>query len=184
MKFSCRNIESRLVEILGGITGLNVEEDFRHALLEDIEMAALCFKEKNVQGVLNCLGVLVGKMHTYILLSRCRHLELEKLLICIHRVQQCLIRLPICIVGPSGPIGATGATGPAGPDGCPGPMGPVGETGPTGPGGTTTITTCSIPVSCFPSSKKEVPKKEIPKPKYFDQRIHCIVFCKPCKKKG
>ncbi|HEX2954763.1 MAG TPA: hypothetical protein VHR47_12380 [Bacillota bacterium] len=83
--------------------------------------------------VTNCLGVLVGKLQTYIIFSPRICSFMEKLLIHIHYLQQKLIKLPVCIVGPPGAAGATGATGPSGPAGIPGPIGPAGATGPVGP---------------------------------------------------
>lgn len=167
MKSSRRNIESLLLEIHGEITSLNVEEDFKQTILKDIELAVECFKEKNILSVLNCLAVLTGKLQTYVIFSRCHHSEIEKLLIHIHCAQQILIKLPVCIIGPSGP---TGPTGPAGPMG---PMGPTGATGPTGPAGTTVITTSSSPGPCFP-----IPKKTAVKSGFIDLDTYIVVYCK------
>jgi hypothetical protein len=140
LKSSRHNMESLLLEIHGKITSLNVEEDFRQGLLEDTELAVECFKEKNILSVINCLVAIIGKLQTYVLFFHGNHSEIEKLLICIHNLQQNLIRLPICIIGPTGPMGATGATGP------------------TAPGETTTIITSSCPVSCFATSKPAAAK--------------------------
>jgi hypothetical protein len=175
LKSSKLNIENLLLEIHGEITSLNVEESFRHILLEDIELAVECFKEKNILSVLNCLGVLVVQLQTHVILSRCHYSVIEKLLISIHHLQQILIRLPVCIYGPTGPTGATGATGPTGP---PGPMGPAGATGPSGPAGTTTIITSSSPVSCF-----SIPNKASAKSGYFDFSTHVVTYRNSCKKR-
>jgi hypothetical protein len=172
LKSSKFNIESLLLEIHGEISSLNVEEGFRDILLEDIELAVECFKEKNILSVLNCLGVLVGKLQTHVILSCCHYSVIEKLLISIHRLQQILIKLPVCIVGPTGPTGATGATGPIG------PMGPTGATGPTGPGGTTTIITSSSPVSGFPIANKASAKSG-----FFDFSTHVVTYRNSCKKR-
>lgn len=168
MKSSKRNIERLLREIHSAITSLNVEEDFRHTILRDIELAVEFFKEKNILSVLNCLAVLVGKLQTYVIFLRCHHSEIEKLLIRIHHVQQILIKLPVCAIGP---------TGPTGPAGTPGPMGPMGPTGPTGPSGTTTIITSSSPGPCFPIPKKTSAKSGI------DLDTHVIVYSKLHRKK-
>ena len=157
-------MERLLLEIHGGITSLNVEEDFRQILLEDIELAALCFKEKNILSVLNCLGVLVGKLQTHVILSRCHYSVIEELLLSIHRLQQILVKLPVSIIGPAG------ATGPAG---IPGPMG---ATGPTGT--TAIITTSSSPVSCVP-----ILKEVSAKPGYFDFSTHIVTYCNSYRKR-
>lgn len=165
MGSSKHNIEGLLLEIRDQILNLNVEEDFKQILLEDIELAIHCFKEKNILCVINCLGVLVGKLQTYLIISTCSPSVIEKLLVCIHHLQQILIKLPICMTGPSGPPGPPGPMGPAG---------PVGPMGPTGPAGTTTtITTLS---SCFKTSKKSHAKHCS-----FDS---CIYVALPCKHRG
>ena len=169
---SSKHIESLLLEIHDEITSLNVEEDFKHTILEDIELAVECFKEKNILSVLNCLAVLVDKLQTFMILSRCHYSGIEKLLMRMHCLQQILIRLPVCIIGP------TGATGPAGITGPMGPMGPTGATGPTGLGGTTIVTTSSSPVSCLP-----IPKKTSAKPSFFDFSTHVVTYCNSCKKR-
>ena len=150
---SKHKIERLLLEIRDEITGLNVEEEFRGAILEDIELALECFKEKNTLSVLNCLAVLVGKLQTYLILARCHYSVLEKVLTSIHCLQQILIKLPICIIGPTGPCGPAGPPGPSGPPGIPGPSGPPGT------GGTTTIITCSYPVSCFSNPPRQLRQK-------------------------
>jgi hypothetical protein len=175
LKSAKHKIESLLLEIQGEILSLNVEEDFRHILVEDIELAVACFKEKNILSIINCLAVLVGKLQTYCIFSCCQHAEIEKLLICIHRLQQILIRLPVCIIGPTG---ATGATGPGGSHGHTGPIGATGATGPSGATGTTTVTTCTLPVSCFP-----IPKTVPAKPRFFDSSIHVVMCCASCQKR-
>jgi hypothetical protein len=164
LKSSKHNTESLLLEIQGEITSLNVGDDFRNSLVEDMELAIECFKEKNILSVLNCLAVLVGKLQTQVILS-CYHSSVcEKLLLSIHRLQQILIKLPVCI---DGPTGATGATGPAG---TPGAMGPTGATGPNGPAGTTIITTNSSPVSRIP-----IPKGSV-KSEFFDFSTHVVAY--------
>ena len=134
MRPSKHDIEAILLEIRAEIAALNIVEEFRCILLEDIELAIECFKEKNILCVINSLAVLVGKLQTHLIFSRCHDREVEKLLIDIHLLQQVLIRLPICIIGPTGPAGATGATGPAGTTGAIGATGPAGATGPEGKG--------------------------------------------------
>lgn len=171
-----KHIESLLLEIHGEITGLNVEEDFRGILLEDIELACECFKEKNILCVINCLAVLADKLQTYLIFSRCYHQDIKKLLIEIHHLQQILIKLPVCIKGTTG---TTGATGPCGPAGTPGPMGPMGPTGATGLPGTATIIMNSTPVSCYPITQKTPVKFGC-----FDSSIHMQTFCKSCRRKS
>jgi hypothetical protein len=186
LKASKFNSESLLLEIQGEIAQLNVEEDFRQLLLEDIELAALYFKERNTLSVLNCLAILAEKLQSHVILARCHYSVVEKLLTGVHRLQRILIKLPICIIGPTGPTGATGATGPTGPMG---PVGANGMTGPTGPAGTTTITTSSYPVSGFPIPEKTpVPclpmsEKAPVKSGYFDSRIHVVIYCNPRKRR-
>jgi hypothetical protein len=153
LKPSRFNIENLMLEIRDEITNLNAEEDFRHILLEDIKLAALCFKEKNILSVLNCLGVLAGELQSQVILSRCHYSVVEKLLTCIHRLQQLLIRLPVSIIGPIGP------TGPAGPIGATGPAGNLGSMGPMDPGVNepteeTAILSGPCPVSRFPIPEK------------------------------
>lgn len=157
------NIESLWDEIHGEISSLDVEEDFRHSILEDFELAVLCFKEKNTLSVLNCLAVIVGKLQTQAILSRCHFSVIENLLIRIYRLQQILIRLPICTVGPTGPAG---------------PMGATGATVPTGSLGRTTITTSSFPVSGFPILNKPLAKSN-----YFDSSTHTVIYSKSGKKR-
>jgi hypothetical protein len=141
------NIESLLYEVRDAIISLNVEESLGRFLLEDIELAGECFKEKNILSVNNCLAALVGKLQTYVLFTHGQHPEIERLLISIHHLQQSLIRLPVCIIGP------TGATGPAGPAG---PIGLMGATGPAGSqasGRTTTFIASSYPAYGLPITK-------------------------------
>ena len=165
MKASRFRIENLLDEICGQIGDLNVNPEFKQILWEDVELAKECFRGKNCLCILNCLGVLAGKLQTYLIFSSGCHHGFEKLLMNIHCLQQILLKLPVCIIGPAGP---TGATGPAGPAGC------MGATGPTGPGGST-ISTCSIPVSCFPNVKK-APQSN-PQSNYFDHRTHVVIYC-------
>ena len=168
-------IENLLLEIHGEITSLKVEADFRHILSEDIELAVLCFKEKNILCVLNCLTVLVGKLQSHVILSRCHYSVIEKLLISMHRLQQILIRLPVCTIGPTR---TTGATGPAG---IPGLMGPIDMTGSIGPAGstvTTTIISSPGPVSGFPILERASAKSG-----YFDFSTHIVTCGNSFKKK-
>lgn len=159
MKPSKPDIESLLLEIQGEMIAVNVDEEFRRGIDKDIELAMESFKGKNILSVLNCLTVIVGKLHTYILSSGCHSSVLEKLLINIHRLQQILIRLPVCVMGPTGATGATGATGPA---------------GPVGPGGTMTAITSACSATGFPVSPK-TPSK--PRPGQFDGSSHTITYC-------
>jgi hypothetical protein len=190
LKPSKLNVESLLLEIHGQIAGLDADEDFKQILLEDIDLATLCFKEKNILSVLNCLGVLAGQLQSRVILSQGHYLKstlvpaflpgqsqagtgptgaefeaqvedrpvTEKLLLCIHRLQQILIKLPVSMIGP------TGATGPAG------PMGPSGA---TGPGGTTIISTSSYPV----------PQSVAVKSGYIDYGTHIVTYGNPRRKK-
>ncbi len=159
MRPSKHDIEAILLEIRAEIAALNIVEEFRCILLEDIELAIECFKEKNILCVINSLAVLVGKLQTHLIFSRCHDREVEKLLIDIHLLQQVLIRLPICIIGPTGPAGATGATGPAGatgPEGK-GEVGATGPTGATGPAGVTGATGAMGPAGATgPEGKGEI----------------------------
>lgn len=178
MKLLKRTIENRLIEIRSEITSLNVVEDFRETLLEDIELAVECFKEKNILGVLNCLGVLADKLQTHVILSCCRYSVIEKLLLSIHCLQQILIKLPVSIIGPTGATGATGPTGPVGATGCMGPMGPTGAMGPPGSVGITSIITSSCPVPCSP-----IPEIASPQPRTIDFSSHMVIYSKHKKKR-
>jgi hypothetical protein len=178
---SKHDIKQLLLEIHAGIPGLNVEESFRHILLEDIELAITCFKEKNILSVLNSLAVLAGKLQTYVIFSRCHHLEIKKLLVTIHCLQQILIRLPICIIGPMGPTGPMG------------PMGPVGPKGPTGATGSTCLPGLVEPIeqagtamtisSSYPVSRFEIPEKAPIKPVSIDYNTYVVTYCNPFQKK-
>jgi hypothetical protein len=163
LKSARHNFENCLLEMQSTINSLSVEEDFRKIILEDIGLSVTYFKEKNILSVSNVLLALVGKLHTYALFSRCHHLEIEKLLVCIHELQQNLNRLPICIMRP------TGATGPAGSSGSRGPMGVTEATGSTIADGKTTIITNSCPVFGFPTSKLTAGKLQT-----VDLRSHII----------
>jgi hypothetical protein len=167
LKLSKFNIESLLFEIRAGISSLDVAEDFKHSLSADIELANLCFKEKNILSVLNCLGVLSSKLQTHVILSRCRYSVIEKSLLDIHHLQQLLIRLPLGICGP---------TGPTGPAGTPGPIGPPGATGPAGT--TTIVTTSSAPIARLP-----IPQQAAAKSGYFDFTTHIITYCNSYRKR-
>lgn len=178
MKPSKLNIENLWQEIHSEISRLDVAEDFRHNLLEDVELAVVCFKEKNTLSVLNCLSVLAGKVQSHVILSRCHYSVVEKLLTGIHHLQQILIRLPVCIIGPIGPTEPTGATGPAGTPGLKGPTGGIGMTGPNGLAETTIVTTSSYPVSSL-SIPEAVPVKS----GYFDYRTHIVIYRNSRKKR-
>ena len=136
-----------MLKIHSDITNLAVEEDFRQTILEDIELAVEYFKEKNVLSVFNSLTVLIGKIHSYQLLTRSHGSTLGKILIDIHELQGLLVKLPVSTVGPAG---ATGATGPVGPAGTPGS---IGQKGATGPGGPITVVTNGCPSARFPCPK-------------------------------
>ncbi len=163
MKPSKLNFESQLLEIHGEITSLNVEEDFRHIILEDVELAIECFREKNILSVLNCLTALIGKLQTHVILDRCHYSVIENLLFKIHGLQQALIKLPVCTYGAVGPVG---------------PPGPTGATGPTGPSGTTNITTGSLSYSDFPLQKKASAKSGT-----IDYASHTVVYKNPYRKR-
>ncbi len=177
MKPLKHTIESRLLEIHDQIAILDVAEGFRETLSEDIELATECFKGKNILGVLNCLGVLAGKLHTYVILSCCHYSVIKKLLLSIHCLQQILIKLPVTIIGPTGATGATGPTGPVGATGCIGPMGPTGATGSPGSAGITSIITSSFPVTCSP-----IPEIASVKPCTIDYSSHMLIYSKRKKK--
>ena len=192
-------IEAKLQEIETQLTDLTLKNDFKKIIREDLDLAKSYLKNQNILGVINCLLVVVGKLHSHALAAHCHCDAIEPLLLCIHRLLQILIKCPIGIIGPTGatgpmgpegkpgPKGATGATGPAGKDGAvggigaTGPMGPEGEPGPkgatgaTGPAGTThIISSCTIPVCDYPVAKKEPVKL-----RYFDGGIHYQFICKP-----
>ena len=154
MNPSKHTIETLLTEIHGEIAGLKVDEDFKELLLEDSELSILCFAEKNILSVLNCLTALVDTLHTHLILASSPDPVIKKLLFSIHHLQQMLIRLPVCIVGPTGAMGATG------PAGTCGPVGPIGPTGATGPAGTSKTTT--VITSCYPVSGYPIPKQTFP----------------------
>ncbi|MGE5604139.1 MAG: hypothetical protein ACM3YE_00420 [Bacteroidota bacterium] len=125
-------IEAQLQEIDTQLTDLDLKNDFKKIIHEDLDLAKTHLKERNVLGVINCLLVIVGKVHSHILAGHCPSTAIEQFLICIHRLLQVLIKCPVVIVGPTG---ATGASGPMGPEGKPGPKGATGATGPVGKDG-------------------------------------------------
>lgn len=141
------NIETQLLEIDTQLTDLDLKKDFKEIILEDLELAKFYLRDQKILGVINCLLVIVGKLHSHILAAYCPCTTIEPLLIRIHRLLQALIKCPVTIVGPTGatgpmgpegkpgPKGATGATGPAGKDGAIGELGATGATGPIGPEG-------------------------------------------------
>ncbi len=178
------NIENSLLGIRGEIAGLNVAEDLRNSLLEDIDLAIESFKEKNILSTLNCLAVLTVKLQTHVILARCRYSLMEKLLPDIHDLQQTLIKLPVCATGPTGPVGATGATGAtgaAGLVGIPGAeyMGPVSPAGTTPEGRTTTVVTSSYPVPDI-----SITEKVSVKPIFIDYSTYVVIYCNLCRKTG
>lgn len=148
------DIEARLLEIDVKITDLNVKNDFKKIIQEDLDLAKSYLKSRNILGVINCLLVIVGKLHTHVIAALCPCIAVEPLLICIHRLLQALIKLPVNIVGP------TGATGPIG------PMGP--------PGTTHIISSCTIPACDYPVECKEPVKTQC-----FDNTVHYQFICKP-----
>lgn len=172
MKLAKLKIESLLLEIRGQITGLNVEEDFKHTILENFELAAECFKEKNILGALNCLAVLAGQLQTHAIFSHCRDLLIEKLLISVHHLQQILARLPVRA------IGSPGTTGPVE---APEPMKPVAEIGANDPAGTAktaTVISTSYPISRFP-----IPEIVATQSGFFDFSTHIVTYCNPYRKR-
>jgi hypothetical protein len=146
---SKQSIEGLIEEIRSKIGEFSPEEDFRDIISEDIELAAKCFNEKNIPGLVNCLTFLVARLHTSLIVSACPHPDITNLLFLLHDLQQILIKLPICIVGPSGPRGATGATGATGPCGIFDSAAPISSpqiTGPSDPAAKTALLTNSCPV--------------------------------------
>lgn len=144
------NIEAQLQEVDTQLRDLDLKNDFKKLIQEDLDLAKTYLKEQNILGVINCLLVIVGKVHSHILADHCPGTNIERFLFCIHRLLQFLIKCPVSIVGPTGatgatgpmgpsgktgPKGATGATGPAGKDGAEGGIGATGATGPMGPAG-------------------------------------------------
>lgn len=125
-------IEAQLEEIDTQLTNLDLKNDFKKIIREDLDLAKSYLKDRNFLGVINCLLVVVGKVHSHLLAPHCPGTGVEQFLICIHRLLQVLIKCPVAIVGPTG---ATGATGPMGPEGKPGPKGATGATGPAGKDG-------------------------------------------------
>ncbi len=174
-------IKAQLQEIETQLIGLDLKNDFKKVIKEDLDLAVSYLKDQNLLGVINCLSVIVGKLHSYVLAAHCSGVSVEQFLFCIHRLLQVLIKCPVVITGPTGatgpvgpegkpgPKGATGATGPAG---SPGPEGPMGATGPVGP--THIISSRTISICDYP-----VGKQEPVKPKYFDGGIHYQFICKP-----
>ena len=155
------DLEARLQEIDVQITELPLENDFKQIIQEDLNLTKSYINDRNVLGVINCLLVIVGKLHSHILAAHCPCTTFEPLLICIHRLLQILIKLPINVVGPTGAtgpkgatgpagcdgaVGATGATGPIGPEGKPGPKGATGATGPAGKDGAVGATGATGPI--------------------------------------
>jgi hypothetical protein len=140
-------IEAQLEEIDTQLTDLDLKNDFKKIIREDLDLSKSFLKDRNILGVINCLLVVVGKVHSHLLAPHCPGAGMEQFLICIHRLLQVLIKCPVAIVGPTGatgpmgpegkpgPKGATGATGPAGKDGAAGGIGATGATGPMGPEG-------------------------------------------------
>lgn len=165
LKPSKLNIENQLLEIHGEIARLAVEENFQDSLLEDIELAAECFKEKTILSVLNCLTALIGKLQTHVILARCHYSVIENLLIRIHGLQQVLIKLPVCTYGD---------TEPAKPLGSPEP---TRATEPAELSGTTTITTGSFSYSDLPIQKNASTKSGA-----IDYSSHTIIYFNPYRK--
>lgn len=173
MNGSRSTVEKLFCKIHHKIVHVNVEEDFRKLLLEDIELAELCFREKNLLCVISGLAVLVGKLQTYVLFSPCHHPDIKMLLVSIHHLQHILSKLPICIIGPPGPVGPSGPPGPTGPQGPPGPSGPQGPQGPKGASGTTSVITTTS------HYRQPVPSCPPPKRPYRDYSTHIV-----CSKKA
>jgi hypothetical protein len=148
------NIESLFEKIRCKICNLNVEDDFRVILSKDIELAEKSFQARNILSTINCLTVLIGKLHTYVIFSSCSHSDIKWLLVWIHRLQDILTKLPLCTIGPSESCGATGVTGPAGIPCSMRPAGPSDAAGPTESVGRTSVFTSTYPVCCFPVAKK------------------------------
>ncbi len=193
---SINDIEEQLLEIDAKINELNVKNDFKKLLQEDLDLAKSFLRSQNILGVINCLLVIVGKLHTHAIAALCPCTAVEPLLLCIQRLLQFLIKLPVNTVGatgatgpigPEGKPGPKGATGPAGcdgrvgatgatgPTGSPGPEGPMGATGPIGPSGTAHfISSCTIPICDYPVEDKKEVKFDC-----FDCGIYTQFVCKP-----
>lgn len=178
LKHSKFNVENLLQEIRAEITCLNVAEDFRDVILEDIELAILYFKEKNIISLANCLAVLVAQLQTQVILSRCRGSLMAKLLPDIHRLQQILMKLPVSVGGPVD-TAAAGATDPAiaaetaeMPE-VAGPGGASGTTRPTITAGTTRVLTTSYPASRYPIQYPTTASQT----SFFDDGTHIIINC-------
>lgn len=128
-------LETQLREIDTQLTDLDLKSDFKEIIREDLELAKSYLKNQNLLGVVNCLLVVVGKLHSHVLAGHCSGAAIERFLIHIHRLLQVLVKCPIAIVGPTGATGPTGPIGPTGPQGPEGKPGPKGATGATGPAG-------------------------------------------------
>ena len=126
------DIEVQLQGIDSQLADLDFKDDYKKTIREDLELAKSYLKARNVLGVINCLLVVVGKLHSHVLTAHCHCSVIEEFLMGIHRLLQALIKCPIGVIGPTG---ATGATGPKGPEGKPGPKGATGATGPAGKDG-------------------------------------------------
>ena len=175
LKLPKYDVESLLLGIRGDIAGLEAAEDIRHVILEDIELALIYFKERNIISLVNCLAVLSDELQTRLVLMPNRSCPaLEKILRGVHQLQQILIKLPLTIAGPAGATGATGPTGPAGPVGNAGSPGPAGPIGATGPARTTTVMTSSCPATAYP-----IPRQTTPQAVFFDFSTHVVAGCRP-----
>ena len=199
------DIEGQLQGIDSQLTDLDLKKDYKEIIREDLALAKSYLKAQNVLGVINCLLVVVGKLHSHALAAHCPCPVIEKFLRDIHRLLQALIKCPIGIIGPTGATGATGPKGPAGKDGAVGAVGATGATGPKGPAGEDGATGAVGPIgpkgppgpegpmgatgpaaathiisSCtIPVCDYPVEKKKTVKPQYFDGGIHYQFICKP-----
>lgn len=87
--------------------------------MEDIDHAIVNLK-KNLSAVLNCLTVIIGKLHSRQQVSQCQSADFAPLLAELHQLQQPLLTMISQdeIPGPRGPAGAAGIIG------APGAAGP------------------------------------------------------------
>ena len=133
----------QLEEIREQIANLALRDYFKEIVEEDIDLAIRYLHQDNILGVIQALAVIVAKLHTHLLAYPDLCLQVEPILVCIYRLQQRLIKIPLAVMGPTGlmgPMGHTGATGPighSGPAGFPGVTGHTGATGPKGEIGAT-----------------------------------------------
>ncbi len=124
-----------LRQIQKEVVDLAVPIELKQLLMDNVNLAMRCYDNEELIHLINLTDLMVAEIHTYLFKTPDCFGLLECLLIHLHQLQQCLLKIPICLIGatgatgPRGAVGAVGATGATGPAGKPGCDGAVGATG-------------------------------------------------------